>query len=61
MDNAKEVGNNDTDLTKGSGRDGTITALGSLIGSDEVARSEQDQHSNASSVTSSWMEVINCW
>ena len=42
-----------------STRDGAITALGSLIGSDEVACSEGLQNSNASSVTSSWMEVTD--
>ena len=38
-------------------RDGAITALGSLIGTDEISCLEGAQSLNASSVTSSWMEV----
>jgi len=52
INNAQEAVSN-----KGSTRDGTITALGTLIGTDELACSEGVQHSYASSVTSSWTEV----
>ena len=51
MDDAHEAASNK--------RDGTITALGSLIGTDEVACLEGVQNSNASAVTSSWMEVTS--
>jgi len=52
INTAQEAVNN-----KGSARDGTITALGTLIGADEIACLEGVQRLNASSVTSSWMEV----
>ena len=52
FNNVEEVVSN-----KGSARYGTITALGTLIGSDELACTEGVQQSDATSVTSSWMAV----
>ena len=51
----------DTCLSEKGSKDGTVTALGALIGADEVACEEENQNKHLGSITSSWTEVdINC-
>ena len=47
----------DTGLSEKGSKDGTVTALGALIGADEVACGEENQNKHLGSITSSWTEV----
>jgi len=44
---------------KGS-KDGTVTALGALIGADEVACEEENQNKHLGTITSSWTKARHC-
>ena len=46
-----------TGLSEKGSKDGTVTALGALIGADEVACGEENQNKHLGSITSSWTEV----
>ena len=47
----------DTGWSRKGSKDGTVTALGALIGADEVACGEENQNKHLGTITSSWTKV----
>ena len=47
----------DTGSSEKGSKDGTVTALGALIGADEAACEEENQNKHLGTITSSWTKV----